>query len=79
MRKHLRRVPGGGIAWEQRVFTHSAAIDPEKLVDAAVDIAWMRLMPRALERPGLEVKLEGSRIVFRIRTFSLEQVLAQAA
>ena len=48
-------------------------------MDAAVDIAWARLMPNTLERPLLEIKKEGSKIVFRVKTFSLEQVLAVAA
>jgi len=78
MQKHLRRVPGGGIAWERRVFTKTSALDPRELLDAAVDIAWTRLMPDAVERPLLEVKKEGSQIVFRVPTFSLEQVMAAA-
>ena len=36
-------------------------------------------MPNALERPLLEIKRENKRIVFRVKTYSLEQVLAQAA
>ena len=79
MRRHLRRVSGGGIAWERRVFTHSTAMEANDLIDAAVDIAWVRLMPPALERPLLDVSTEGSKIVFRIRTFSLSQVLSMAA
>ncbi len=78
MTKHLRKVTGG-IAWERRIFTKATALEPEELVDAAVDIAWVRLMPNTLERPSLEIKKEGSKIVFRVKTFSLEQVLAVAA
>ena len=79
MTKHLRKVAGGGVAWERRVFTKATALEPLALVDAAVDIAWDCLMPNALERPLLEIKKEGKRIVFRVHTFSLEQVLAPAA
>lgn len=79
MTKHLRKVTGGGIAWERRVFTKSTSIEPLELLDAAVDIAWIRLMPNTLERPKLEIKKEGNRIVFRVQTLSLDQVLAQAA
>ena len=78
MTKHLRKV-SGGIAWERRIFTKATALESEELVDAAVDIAWVRLMPNTLERPSLEIKKEGSKIVFRVKTFSLEQVLAVAA
>ena len=45
-------------------------------IDAAVDIAWSRLMPNALERPRLVIKKEDKRIVFRVEGYSLEQVLA---
>ena len=79
MTKHLRKVAGGGIAWERGVFTKAAALEPMALLDAAVDIAWECLMPNALERPMLEIKKEGNRIVFRVKTYSLEQVLSQAA
>ena len=76
--KHLRKV-NGGIAWERRIFTKATDLDAHDLVDAAVDIAWVRLMPNTLERPSLEIKKEGSKIVFRVKTFSLEQVLSIAA
>ncbi len=78
MTKHLRKV-SGGIAWERRIFTETSALDPQDLVDVAVDIAWARLMPNTLERPLLEIKKEGSKIVFRVKTFSLEQVLSVTA
>ena len=76
MKKHLRKLPEGGIAWNRRIFTSASAFDPVKLIDAAVDIAWSVLMPEALERPALEIKKEGKRIVFRVEGYSLEQVLA---
>ncbi len=78
MNKHLRKVTGG-IAWERRIFTKATDPDAHDLVDAAVDIAWVRLMPNTLERPSLEIKKEGSKIVFRVKTFSLEQVLSVVA
>ena len=76
--KHLRKVTGG-IAWERRIFTKASGLDAQDLVDVAVDIAWARLMPNTLERPMLEIRKEGSKIVFRVKTFSLEQVLSIAA
>ena len=78
MTKHLRKITGG-IAWERRIFSKATDLDAHDLVDAAVDIAWARLMPNTLERPSLEIKKEGSKIVFRVKTFSLEQVLSVAA
>ncbi len=77
MTKNLRKVAGGGIAWERRLFTKAS--EPLALLDAAVDIAWDRLMPNSLERPRLDIKKEGRQIVFRVQTFSLDQVLGKAA
>ena len=79
MTKHLRKVAGGGVAWERGVFTKATTLEPMDLLDAAVDIAWDCLMPNALERPLLDIRKEGKRIVFRVHTFSLEQVLAPTA
>ena len=76
MSKHVRKVPDGGIAWNRRIFTSASSFDPVNLIDAAVDIAWSRLMPNALERPRLVIKREDKRIVFRVEGYSLEQVLA---
>ncbi|MFQ5569740.1 MAG: hypothetical protein ACE5G0_08690 [Rhodothermales bacterium] len=52
MEKYLRRVPRGGIGWNRIVFTTAPAFAPEALLDAAVDIAWERLMHPSLERPS---------------------------
>ena len=79
MTKHLRKVAGGGVAWERHVFTKATTLEPMDLLDAAVDIAWDCLMPNVLERPLLDIRKEGKRIVFRVKIYSLEQVLAQAA
>ncbi len=78
MTKRLRTV-AGGIAWERCVFDGTATLASQDLVDAAVDIAWTRLMPDTLERPALEVARKGRLLVFRIPVFSLEEMLAQAA
>ena len=79
MTKHFRKVAGGGISWERHVFSKSETLEPRELLDAAVDIAWECLMPtNALERPGLDIRREGKRIVFRVQTFSLEQILHTA-
>ena len=76
MNKHVHKVPDGGIAWNRRIFTTASSFDPVNLIDAAVDIAWSRLMPNTLERPALVIKKEDKRIVFRVEGYSLEQVLA---
>ena len=76
MNKHVRKVPDGGIAWNRRIFTSASSFDPVNLIDAAVDIAWSRLMPNTLERPALVIKKVDKRIVFRVEGYSLEQVLA---
>ena len=65
-------------AWERRIFTKATdLLDAHDLVDAAVDIAWVRLMPNTLERPLLEIKKEGSEIVFRVKTLAIIPVLNQ--
>lgn len=78
MSKHVHQLPEGGIAWPWRIFTSDAALDPVSLVDAAVDIAWTTLMPNTLERPSLEIKKEGKRIVFRLAVSVLEETLIPA-
>lgn len=79
MAKHLRKVSGGGIAWHRGIFTRASALDPVELLDAAVDIAWTRLLPKSPERPSLEIKQERGWIVFRLQAVSPDQILAQAA
>lgn len=79
MAKHLRKASGGGLAWHHGIFTSASALDPVKLLDAAVDIAWTRLMPKSLERPSLEIKQEKGWIVFRVEAVSPDRILAQAA
>ena len=66
MEKHLRKLQGEGIAWDQSLFSKAVALRPVDLIDAAVDIAWERLMPKnALERPSLEILDRGDMLVFR--------------
>lgn len=78
MRKHLQKVAGGGIAWERDLFSKEAN-SSSALLDAAVDIAWERLMPNTLERPVLDVRRHGSLIVFRVKRLSLDQMLQAVA
>ena len=76
MEKHVCKLPEGGLAWHRRIFTSASALHPRDLIDAAVDIAWTLLMPNTLERPSLDIKQEGTRLVFRLHTCSLEEALA---
>ena len=67
MEKHLRKLQGGTLAWDRGLFTKAAALRSVELIDAAVDIAWDRLMPaNALERPTLEILGRGDMLVFRL-------------
>ena len=79
MRKQMRKVAGGGIAWERRTFTQARNHDANTLLDAAVDIAWERLMPNALERSPLDVRDYGNFIVFRVRRATINQLLHATA
>lgn len=80
MRKHLQKVAGGGIAWEWGIFTSAKTLPANALLDAAVDIAWERLMPNTLEHPPLDIQRRGNLIVFRLLHFDLHQAfMAKAA
>jgi hypothetical protein len=79
MSKYLQQVAGGGIAWECRLFTACPTISALDLLDAAVDIAWERLMPNTLERPALDIRQYGNLIVFRLQRLDPNQVLHKAA
>lgn len=63
MERYARRVPGGGIAWENHVFETD---DAGRLVDAAVDIAWERLLEGAPHHEmRLAINTQGRLLVFR--------------
>jgi hypothetical protein len=80
MEKFVRRIPGGGLAWEKEAFTDEPSLAPSDLVDAAVDIAWEYLMPtNCLERPMLEVYSRGNALIFRVRPQSVVKMLSKAA
>ncbi|NNE69390.1 MAG: hypothetical protein HKN29_03380 [Rhodothermales bacterium] len=67
MERFARRVPGGGIAWENAIFSTDES-DPGKLLDAAVDIAWERLVEgaRGLRPTRLDINRQGRLLVFRL-------------
>ncbi|WP_457653375.1 hypothetical protein [Rhodocaloribacter sp.] len=80
LEKHLRWISNDSIGWERLAFTEVTVFEPVSLVDAAVDIAWDRLMPPgALERPALDVFSRDGMIVFRLCMEPLTRVLAKAA
>ena len=80
LEKHLRKIPGGGIAWDRGVFATGLSFQPVDLIDAAVDIAWDRLMPvNALERPPLDVTSRGDMVVFRVCAQTIKQMLRATA
>lgn len=67
--RHKRTVSGGGIAWHRGIFTRACALRPQDLIDAAVDMAWMRLRSKAAT--ALEIKQEREWIVFRVQACSV--------
>ncbi len=40
LERYIRTVPGGAIAWERSIFSHTGNFSPIQLVNAAVDLAW---------------------------------------
>jgi len=64
LEKYIRTVPGGSIAWERSIFSHSGQWDPSDLIDAAVDIAWDLFTPIGSdERPALDIHQAGNYFV----------------
>jgi|GEM_PF-3515218 len=80
MEKHLNRISTSCIGWKKSVFTQFASLSPVDLLDAAVDIAWERLMPiNGLERPALVVSERDDLILFNVNMDPLIAGLQQAA
>jgi hypothetical protein len=80
MERFARRVPGGGIAWENSVFTRPTSDRASRLVDAAVDIAWERLLDSDDgTRGGLSIGTQGRLLVFRSTALQHAQELPLAA
>jgi len=63
--RHLHKVSGGGVAWHGRIFARACALDPQDLIDTAVDIAWARLGVKPCPSLSLEINQERGWIVFR--------------
>ena len=77
MERYARRVPGGGIAWENTVFDQSAPGEAVRLVDAAVDIAWERLLAdRSPEEARLAINRQGRLLVFRAQRMTARPLAA---
>lgn len=79
MERFARRVPGGGIAWENAVFTRSDSQEPGRLIDAAVDIAWERLLGSREKSYRLAINTQGRLLVFSVATGTLAAELKMAA
>jgi len=80
MERFARRYPGGGIAWENSVFRNSESNEASRLVDAAVDIAWERLLdPTNAHRAELSIGTEGRLLVFLPTSAPREPELPLAA
>ncbi len=80
LRKKMRRMPGGVLAWNRTLFSSSGQWDAGDLIDAAVDIAWDSFYPdRMHERPSIEIRRSGGFIVFRRSNVPVEDLLWRAA
>ena len=64
LEKYIRSVPGGAIAWERSIFSHSGTWNASELIDAAVDLAWDMFTPeKSGERPPLDIHRAGNYFV----------------
>ena len=80
MRKYMRPVPGGAIAWRRSVFANPEPWDARELIDVAVDIAWEALCSDATpEGPTLEIRKSGSYLVFSLNADTAQDILERAA
>jgi len=75
LEKYIRTVPGGAIAWERSIFSHSGQWESAELIDAAVDLAWDLFGPvNGRERLGLDIHRAGN--YFVIAPLEMEETLS---
>jgi hypothetical protein len=75
LEKYIRTVPGGAIAWERSIFSHTGQWTASELVDAAVDLAWELFGPiNGQDRPALDIHRAGN--YFVISPVALPETLA---
>ena len=80
MKKYMRPVPGGAIAWRRSVFSNPEPWEARELIDVAVDIAWESLCSDATpEGPTLEIRKSGSYLVFSLNSDTAQDILERAA
>jgi len=80
LKKYVRPLPGGCIAWSRSLFACAGEWDQGELIDAAVDIAWEMLYAESvLERPAMIIRRSGGFMVFRLRLESAQEIQAHAA
>lgn len=64
LEKYIRTVPGGAIAWERSIFSHTDRWTAAELIDAAVDLAWELFGPvNGRDRAGLDIHRAGNYFV----------------
>ena len=64
LEKYVRTVPGGAIAWERSIFSHTGQWTASELIDAAVDVAWELFGPvNGQARPALDIHRAGNYFV----------------
>ena len=64
LEKYIRTVPGGSIAWERSIFSHTEKWTAMELIDAAVDLAWELFGPlNGRDRCGLDIHRAGNYFV----------------
>lgn len=66
MQRHMREL-AGGIAWSFHVLGPGQRYPSGQLVDAAVDIAWARLLLRAARPQELVIERRFNMLLFRAK------------
>ncbi|MDA0684369.1 MAG: hypothetical protein O2797_02600 [Bacteroidetes bacterium] len=80
LEKYIRNVPGGAIAWERSIFSHSGKWAAADLIDAAVDIAWeLFSYENGSECPTLDIHRAGNYFVVSPVGVSMNGMLESAA
>lgn len=64
LERYIRTVPGGAIAWERSIFSHTEKWSSTELIDAAVDLAWELFGPvNGRQRSALDIHRAGNYFV----------------
>lgn len=78
MQKQARGL-AGGLAWSEHVFKNTPRYTEESMLDAAVDIAWERLLSNTTLQKELVIERRLNMLFFRAQQRGCAQAINQAA